>query len=351
MSEGSHIQWTHNTENFWRGCSKVHVGCANCYAENHFSCRLHGVQWGTERQGGVRKIAAPGTWQEPFRWNRRANRDGQRPRVFCMSLGDIFEKWSAPVVDHNDEPLFRDVRWCGSIEQKRSDGYLPRNDARGANFVPATLDDFRRDAFQVIQHCSHLDWLLLTKHGLWHGAEQIVESWPHRCTKCGESTHWNAECSCADASCRGPIEPIKLPHVWLLGSVSDQVTANRIVQQLHCIKQLDLCRYVGLSVEPIVGPIELQPCWNWLDWLILGGESTQSGNCRRLDIEWIRQLVSQSRQMGISCFVKQLGSEAGEQDVAGNWSRRRTSDSKGGNPQDWPPEIRVRQFPNGETAL
>ena len=359
MSEGSNIQWTHNTQNFWRVCSKVHAGCTNCYAESHFCCRLHGIQWGSENQGGNRKVAAPGTWNEPFKWQRRAERDGNRPRVFCMSLGDIFEKWDGPVIDQNDEQLFHDATWCGSIKQKRARGYMPLSQieeqfgdidtASEQGVAPATLGDFRRDAFGVIQYCSSLDWLLLTKHGLWNGAEQIIQNWPHQCTQCGVTANWNADGRCPEDSCHGAVEPVRLPQVWLLGSVSDQETADRIVDQLHHIKQLGICRYVGLSVEPLIGPITLRPEWDWLDWLILGGESTQAGECRRLDIDWLRQLVDQSRQMGIPCFVKQLGSLAGEVDDAGNWCQLETTDDKGGDPDDWPTEIRVREFPNGES--
>lgn len=32
MAENSKIEWTDNTFNPWRGCSKISAGCAHCYA-------------------------------------------------------------------------------------------------------------------------------------------------------------------------------------------------------------------------------------------------------------------------------------------------------------------------------
>jgi protein gp37 len=54
MAENSGIQWTHHTFNPWRGCSKVHTGCTNCYAEVNYSVKMHGIKWGTQAQGGTR---------------------------------------------------------------------------------------------------------------------------------------------------------------------------------------------------------------------------------------------------------------------------------------------------------
>ena len=33
MAQNSKIEWTHHTGNLWWGCTKVHEGCDNCYAE------------------------------------------------------------------------------------------------------------------------------------------------------------------------------------------------------------------------------------------------------------------------------------------------------------------------------
>lgn len=46
MSEGTKIQWADDTANFWRGCTKVSLGCAHCYAEKNIGVKMNGIQWG-----------------------------------------------------------------------------------------------------------------------------------------------------------------------------------------------------------------------------------------------------------------------------------------------------------------
>lgn len=118
MSENSKIEWTHATWNPWRGCTKVSPGCAHCYAER-MSGRNPNVlgRWGDD---GTRVIAPEAYWGQPLKWDREARAAGQRRRVFCASLADVFE----------DRP---------------------------------ELDQSRLRLLGTISKTSGLDWLLLTK--------------------------------------------------------------------------------------------------------------------------------------------------------------------------------------------
>src|SRR5262245_66670777 len=91
MAERTAIQWTTHTFNPWRGCSKVSPGCAHCYAET-FAGRNPSVLgvWGPK---GTRVLASKTMWSEPHRWNRQAEARGERARVFCASVADVFEDW------------------------------------------------------------------------------------------------------------------------------------------------------------------------------------------------------------------------------------------------------------------
>lgn len=96
MAEKSSIEWTHHTFNLWHGCAKVSAGCKHCYAEAQDGRRLHGPHghWGSL---APRRFASESYMRKPLAWNRKAGRTGQRARVFCMSMGDLFERHAIPL--------------------------------------------------------------------------------------------------------------------------------------------------------------------------------------------------------------------------------------------------------------
>ncbi len=133
------ISWTDYTFNPWIGCAKVSPGCLNCYAEKMANHRSNwGVTWGVN---GSRVRTSEATWKNPIKWNRQAEEEKRRARVFCSSLADVFE-------DRND--------------------LLP----------------VRKDLFEIIRNTPHLDWLLLTKR-----PENISKMLPSDWGK-GWSTVW-----------------------------------------------------------------------------------------------------------------------------------------------------------------
>ena len=92
-----------------------------------------------------------------------------------------------------------------------------------------------------------------------------------------------------------------------------------------------------VSCEPLLGPLDLRP---WLAgpgpaWVIIGGES--GPNARPLDLNWVRDILHQCREAGVPVFVKQLGTVWARQNGARDW--------KGENPQEWPQDLRVREWP------
>jgi len=79
----SKIEWTEKTWNPVSGCSKVSVGCANCYAER-MAKRLKAM--GQPRyKNGFRVTLHPEALDEPYRW--------KKPRiVFVNSMSDLFHE-------------------------------------------------------------------------------------------------------------------------------------------------------------------------------------------------------------------------------------------------------------------
>lgn len=87
MGENSKIAWCDNTFNLVWGCVEQSPACANCYARD-FSKRLGKDLWGINKP---RQVMSDSYWQQPLKWNRAAEKAGERRRVFCSSMADVFE--------------------------------------------------------------------------------------------------------------------------------------------------------------------------------------------------------------------------------------------------------------------
>jgi len=89
MGENSKIEWCHHTFNIVWGCVKVDQECAHCYAEAWAKRTGHDV-FGPAKTT-ERRVMSDAYWKQPHAWNRAAERSGQRARVFCSSMADVFE--------------------------------------------------------------------------------------------------------------------------------------------------------------------------------------------------------------------------------------------------------------------
>ena len=360
MSEKTAIQWTDHTFNIAWGCTKVSAGCANCYADRDAS-RYGFSIWGP---GTERRTFGEKHWNEPRKWNRAAEKEGRRHRVFCSSMCDIFE----------DHP---------------------------------TIDAEREKLLDLVLATPWLDWQILTKRAnrmwLWFNALYGIDARDEDSPKSG-SFERNG------VTCAWPIA-----NVWLGTSIEDQPTADRRIQ--FVLDTPAVVRFV--SLEPILGPVNLRELDTLkglnpdrvetkfhprirhdaltgltsamdeyttpaLDWVIVGGES--GPDARPCDVAWIRSIVEQCKAASVPVFVKQMGSTRGacpqcghaDEDHGfartigcqhGNGSERSPicgcrkmrdeidhtigdpyahhpqRDHKGGDPSEWPEDLRVREFP------
>lgn len=125
----------------------------------------------------------------------------------------------------------------------------------------------------------------------------------------------------------GLSEPLE--NVWLGTSIE----SDDYVRRADALRQAPAAvRFV--SAEPLLGPLPSLDVAG-LDWVILGGES--GPGARPLELGWVRDVVGQCRAAGVAPFVKQLGSV---------WARANGAvDKKGGKPEVWPVELRVREYP------
>ncbi|MDX1563585.1 MAG: DUF5131 family protein, partial [Gammaproteobacteria bacterium] len=145
--------------------------------------------------------------------------------------------------------------------------------------------------------------------------------------------------------------------VWLGVSAEDQARADERIP--HLLETPAAVRFV--SAEPLLGPVDftrisssphgamnalsLLPGARRLDWIIVGGESGR--NARPFDLAWARSLVQQCHDAGVPCFVKQFGAFPTNGGGPGTIPTciPGIRDRKGGDPAEWPEDLRIREFP------
>lgn len=94
MSSRTGIEWTDATFNPWWGCVRVSPACARCYADSIARRYGHTGLWA---ENGTRRFMSDAHWRKPVSWSRRAAAAGERLKVFCASMADVFEDHQALV--------------------------------------------------------------------------------------------------------------------------------------------------------------------------------------------------------------------------------------------------------------
>ncbi len=134
----------------------------------------------------------------------------------------------------------------------------------------ASVEAEREKLWSLIDETPMLDWLLLTKR-----PQNMLRFVP-----------WMGDWP---------------TNVWAMTSVENQEQAvNRISVLLEVPALVH-----GLSVEPLIGPVNLGPWLESIQWVIVGGESGQGA--RQMQVEWVTHLRDQCVEAGVPFFFKQWG--------------------------------------------
>lgn len=246
MGRETGIQWATHTWNPWRGCAKVSAGCQNCYAAA-MSVRNPAVlgTWGPE---GARPLGNAAYWRQPYRWDREAADAGDRARVFCGSLMDVWED--------------------------RPDLIGPRD-----------------RVLMTAYECHNLDWLFLSKR-----PQNVLRL-------LAQARHLRAP----REDWLGLQRRATRPNWWFGCTVENRQMVCERIPWLMGVP----ARVRFLSCEPLLESIDLTP-WlalGGIHWVIVGGESNQGGaKARPFDLEWAEEIVTQCKAHKVPCFVKQMGS-------------------------------------------
>ena len=140
-----------------------------------------------------------------------------------------------------------------------------------SDFFHVDADQWRDEAWEVIRSRPDLTWIILTKRPQ-NIAERLPQDW---------NTGW--------------------PNVWLLVTTENQECADHRIPIL-----LDIPAVIhGLSIEPMLEPIDLSHYLHALDWVILGGESGL--NARPMKKEWAIDIQQQCSKSSTPFFFKQMG--------------------------------------------
>lgn len=337
------IEWADAVWNPTRGCTKIGPGCKSCYAET-FAERFRGVT-GHPYELGFDPRTVPEKLAEPLAWRKPR-------RIFVDSMSDLF---------HEDFP-FEYIAACFGVMAA-----CPKHTFLVLTKRPARALEFFR---------------YIAERGKAYSRRGEVEECFRRARQ---------ECDGAAIEASAAYEPAEidwpLPNVWMGASVSTQADLDKnapILLQIPAAVRF-------LSVEPMLGPVNIEPFLQYppfhedykctlgvtefrgIEWVIVGGES--GPGARPCDVAWIRSIVQQCREAGTACFVKQLGANVRDRNDAGfdgdgDWPehigaecraeldpdddaqtyqgaavRIHLRDRKGGDPDEWPEDLRVREFP------
>lgn len=317
----SGIEWTQETWNPLAGCSAVSAGCTHCYAAVM-----------TKRLAAMGQAKYQGLLNSSGHFNGKINFDEgalgiplrrKKPTVyFVNSMSDLFhENVPFEFIDR----VFAVMALC----PQHTFQVLTKRPERMAAYLTGSCDITKRWALKAWDLPGG-EWL--NSVGFLEGIAQGLET------------------------VRAIFGP-PLPNVWLGTSVENQAAAHR-VDTLRTVPAA--VRF--LSCEPLIGPLEVN--LEGIHWVIAGGES--GTGARPCCVDWLGDVVAQCKAAGVPCFVKQMGRvcDMGEcicgQNRDGHWKGPSVcfncggwkffKDKKGGDPAEWPEDLRVREMPAGVTA-
>lgn len=357
------IAWTEQTWNPIRGCSRVSEGCRNCYAET-VAARFSGP--GQPYEGLVRLSAEgkhgrarwngqvrflPEKLVEPLRWTRPR-------RVFVNSMSDLF---------HEAVPFEQIAAIFGVMAA------APQHTFQVLTKRPERM----REWFRWVDREAPIGVPADPGSPWWRAFHCFMAAFNMAKGIDDDVALAQAQRLLSTGKFGGATWPI--PNVWLGVSVEDQASADARIPLL--LETPAAVRWV--SYEPAIGPVDFtsirisESCtedvlgdgaWSagdpeappGLDWIVVGGES--GPGARPFDLAWARSVIEQTRGTGCKVFVKQLGARpTGFRPIdygldtfgctgVNGWGfdsdgNIRLGNRKGGNPSEWPEDLRVREWP------
>jgi protein gp37 len=301
MAQNSKIQWTHHTANLWWGCTKVHAGCDNCYAET-LAKRWGENLWGNDNS----RRAIKSVWNDLHKYQKKAKENNELNLVFVGSMMDIFEK-PMPVVDSKGEFIF----------EPNSEQYITTNYLREKFFN------------EIVPDSPNLMFLLLTKRPS-NINKYIPESW-----KANPPQNVMFGCSPVNQETADKLIP-QLLEVNGKKFLSIEPQLDNIYLHKMYVDCKNCNGYGSIAIEEngeFMGGAPCPECIepyqgrvSGIDWIIVGGESGH--HKRSFNPDWARSIRDVCKSSKVPFFMKQIDKI-----------------------QEIPLDLQIRQFPDFFTKI
>jgi len=292
-------------------CTKVSAGCEHCYAER-YNIRFSRLPF---KVGADEIVLSEPKLELPKTWTRK------KRAVFVCSMTDLFHE---RVTYEMRDRIWAVMALC----QDHIFMVLTKREQQLADYMLSRTENLEHITFQI-ELLLHAGWTTPKNMTV----EKVERPFIHPLTGEKRGTTKVTEIS----------YPWPLPNVWLGVTAEDQDCFDRRVPKLAAVPAEK--RFV--SMEPMLGPIDASLLLPALDWVLIGGES--GIGARPMRERWVRAVLEQCRSRRVPAYVKQMGawwqSLAATSLHATGISKARRRDPKGENPEFWPPDLRVRQFP------
>jgi protein gp37 len=253
------IEWTNQTWNPVTGCTPCSEGCRNCYAEKFALRLMKNPRTSDKYRNGFAVTLHPEELVKPLSW--------RKPRmVFVCSMGDLF---------HEDVPfLFIDkVMAIIAICPEHTFQILTKRSRR-------MLEYFSIDRNSLLKRWDNALSDLDLQHLPATNCISLALAFPQTC-----EWFW------------------PMINLWLGVTAENQQMADKRVEDLSDISAV--VRFV--SVEPMLGPVDLSRYLPRLDWVICGGETGTGPNIQPLIPNWARRLRIQCDLADVPFFFKSWG--------------------------------------------
>jgi protein gp37 len=234
--------WAHHSWNPWMGCDKVAPGCAHCYIHRNMTLadkQPWGAIYRTHR-----------CWEDPFKWQARAEEDEVCDRVFSCSMSDFFH---------------------------------------------AKADEWREVALEIIKDTPNLAYFLLTKRPariLRSLPETWRDGWPN--VWLGTSVSCKRDLVNVDVLRKVPVHPKAVRGLSIEPLIED------------IADELDL---TGIGWVAVGGESGKGREYTWKPWWDWRKELQVTDGRRLMRLEWAARIRDKVKAAGIPFHFKQVTAE------------------------------------------